>query len=100
MRIEYLAEATEDMEDIKRHYVEAGGKSLALRMVRRIREETARLSDNPYIAPPYEFAPGLRRLVVVGGTFLVYYGVTDRIEILHVHRAEREPVTEDGLLGG
>ena len=94
MRIEYLPDAADDLEDIKCHYLEVGGKALALRMVRSIREETARLGDNPYIAPPYELATGLHRLVVTKGAFLVFYRVVDYIEVVHVRRAEREPLQQ------
>lgn len=94
MRVEYLSGAAADLEDTKRHYLEVGGKALALRVLRVIRTETARLSDNPYIAPPYELATDLRCLVVVKGAFLVFYRVVDHVEVIHVRRAEREPATE------
>lgn len=80
------------MADIRQHYLDVGGKSLALRMVRGIRAEIVVLSDNPNLAPTYSLAPGLRRLVVAKGTFLVFYRVTDRVEVLHIRRAEREPL--------
>lgn len=97
MRIEYLSGAAADLEDIKHHYLEAGGKALALRMVRRIRTATASLADNPHVAPPYELATGLRRLVAAKGAFLVFYRVMDHIEVAHVRRAERAPVTAENL---
>ena len=37
-------------------------------------------------------APGVRRLVVAGGAFLVFYRVLADVEVLHIRRAEREPV--------
>lgn len=97
MRIEYLSSAAADLEDIKCHYLEAGGKALALRMVRRIRADAAKLADNPYIAPPYELATDLHCLVVAKGTFLVFYRVVDHVEVIHIRRGEREPVTADEL---
>jgi len=97
LRIEYLLGADADLEDIKRHYLKAGGKVLALRMLRLIRTETARLADNPYIAPPYELATDLHCLVVSKGAFLVFYRVVDHVEVVHVRRAEREPATEKDL---
>lgn len=77
-----------------RHYLEAGGKALALRMVRGIRAEASALSDNPNLAPAYEAVPGLRRLVVANGAFLVFYRVTQSVEIAHIRRAEREPLEQ------
>ena len=97
LRIEYLSTAAADLEDIKCHYLEAGGKALALRMVRRIRAEAAKLADNPKIAPPYELATDLHCLVVAKGAFLAFYRVADRVEAVHVRRAEREPVTAEEL---
>lgn len=93
MKIEYLPHAVEDVKEIRGHYLDVGGKSLALRMVRQIREEVKALADNPYLAQPYEIVPGVRRLVVASGAFLVFYSITARIEVLHVRRAERAPVT-------
>ncbi len=97
MRIEYLSDAAADLEDIKCHYLEEGGKALALRMVRRIRAEAAKLADNPYIAPPYELANDIHRLVVAKGAFLVFYRVVDHVEVVHVRRAERVPVTAEDV---
>jgi plasmid stabilization system protein ParE len=99
LRIEYLLGADADLEDIKRHYLKAGGKVLALRMLRLIRTETASLADNPHIAPPYELANDLRCLVVAKGAFLVFYRVLDHVEVIHVRRAERVAVTAEFLEG-
>jgi plasmid stabilization system protein ParE len=97
LRIEYLSGSAADLESIKSHYLEVGGKALALRMVRGIRAEVARLAENPYIAPPYEISSDLHCLVVAKGSFLVFYRVVDRVEVLHIRRAEREPVTAEFL---
>jgi plasmid stabilization system protein ParE len=50
------------------------------------------LRDFPERPPIYELAPGVRRLVVASGAFLVFYRLRDNVEVLHVRRAEREPV--------
>lgn len=97
LRIEYLTGADADLEDIKRHYLKAGGKVLALRMLRRIRAESAKLADNPYIAPRYELATDLHCLVVAKGAFLVFYRVKDHVEVVHVRRAERDAVPAEFL---
>ncbi len=91
MRVEYSPRAASNLTAIRQHYLDVGGRALALRMVRGIRAGVAALADNPNIAPHYELAPGLRRLVVVHGAFLVFYRVTTRVEVVHVRRAEREP---------
>jgi plasmid stabilization system protein ParE len=93
LRIDYLPLSTENIHEIKRHYLKLGGNQLALKMIRKIRAEVATLSDSPNRASAYELAPGVRRLVVAGGIFLVFYRVTNIIEILHVRRSEKEPVT-------
>lgn len=99
MRIEYTARARENLSGIRQHYQAVGGRGLALRMVRTIRQGIAALADNPQIAPPYALVPGIRRLVVAGGGFLVFYREMDRIEVLHVRRAERSPVADNKSLG-
>lgn len=97
MRIEYLSRARADLLDMGDHYRDVGGNKLARRMVGGVKAEIDLLRENPGIAPPYEIVPGIRRLVVAGGAFLVFYGVTDRIEVLHIRRAEREPAMSDEL---
>lgn len=91
MRVKFEDEAKLDLIEIGDHYLGAGGRVLALRMVRGIRAEIAVLADNPNLAPAYELAPGLRRLVAANGAFLVFYRVNTRVEVVHVRRAEREP---------
>lgn len=93
MRIKYEDEAREDLLAIRRHYQEAGGNSLALRMVCGIRAEVAALADNPHMALTYELVPGLRRLVIAKGAFLVFYRLADIVQVVHVRRAEREPLS-------
>lgn len=95
MRIKYEDDAQADLAGIKQHYLEVGGKALALRMVRGIRAEVAALVDNPNLAPPYDLAPDLRRLVVANGAFLVFYRVADVIQVVHVRRAERQPFEQE-----
>lgn len=95
MRIKYEDEAKADLVEIRQHYLDAGGKALALRMVRGIRAEITAIADNPNSAPAYELVQDLRRLVVAKGAFLVFYRVTTRIEVVHVRRAERKQLTSD-----
>ena len=84
MRVKFLAQARSDLLALNEYYREIGGAVLALR-------------DNPEIAPPYELAPGFRRLVAAGGAFLVFYRVRCDVDVLHIRRAERESVPESFL---
>lgn len=92
MQIKYLPTAILDTHDIGDHYRKVGGNKLAREIVQRIKKPVLDLKDNPHIAPPYELAPGIHRLVVAKGAFLVFYRVLAEVEVLHVRRAEREPV--------
>lgn len=91
MRIEYLPRARRNLADLRAFYVDAGGKDLARRMVSTVREEVAQLAENPMQAPAYDLVKGIRRLVVAKGAWLVFYQVArERVEVLHVRRAERD----------
>ena len=92
MRIKYEDEAKVDLANIRQHYLEAGGGALTRRMVRDIRAEVAILADNPHIGSSYELVSGLHRLVIAKGVFLAFYRVMDCVEVVHVRRAEREPL--------
>jgi len=94
LRINYLSEAKADLKDITRHYQALGGKTLAQRIVNSIRQAVTVLADNPLIASAYELAPGLRRLVVAKGAFLVFYRITDHVQVVYIRWAEREPIDE------
>lgn len=98
LRIRYLPLSIIDINDIKQHYLEQGGKPLALRMIKVIRAEINTLLHNPHKAPPYELVPEVRRLVVANGTYLVFHRVTEvDIQVLHVRRSERAPATEKDM---
>ena len=100
MRVRFLDQAKQDLLDCNAHYRGIGGVKLARTMLARIKGPVLTLGDHPEIAPAYELAPGIRRLVVAGGAFLVFYRVaTTDVEILHVRRAEREPVGVEALKG-
>ncbi len=97
MRIRLLDQAKADLVDINEHYREIGGAKLASTMLKRIKGPMVGLRDHPESAPGYDLAPGVRRLVVAGGSFLVFYRVTVVVEVLHFRRAEREPVLDQTL---
>jgi plasmid stabilization system protein ParE len=98
MRVRLLDQAKEDLVEIKQYYRKIGGALLAKKMVSQIRAPVLALEHNPQVAPPYEISPGIRRLVVADGTFLVFYQLGNiDVEILHIRRAEREPVMTDEL---
>lgn len=93
MRVRFLDQAKDDLRGINRHYLAVGGPALASTMLSRIKTPILRLKDNPNIAQAYELAPGVRRLVVARGAFLVFYRVAEDIDVLHIRRAERAPAT-------
>lgn len=99
MRIRFLDQAKADLIAHNAYYREIGGAVLASRMLARLKAPVLALHDHPDIAPLYELAPGVRRLVVAGGSFLVFYRVLADVEVLHIRRAEREPVTAEVLEG-
>lgn len=92
MRVKFLDQAKTDLLDHNAYYREIGGTALANKMLARIKAPVLALKDNPEIAPPYALAPGIRRLVVARGAFLMFYRVCDSIEVLHIRRSERMPV--------
>lgn len=98
MRIRYQAISYSDIHDIRHYYVQEGSNKLALRIVQMIRVEITTLLANPKKAPPYEVLPGVRRLIVANGNYLVFHRVTESaIEILHIRRAERTPATASDM---
>lgn len=97
MRVKFLEQAKEDMEEIKQHYRKIGGALLAKKMIQRIKLPVLALEHNPEIAPPYEMSHGIRRLVVADGAFLAFYRSHIDVEVIHIRRAEREPVVLEEL---
>jgi len=95
MLIKYLPRAMLDLVDMGDYYREIGGNKLARRMVDSIKSEILVLRDSPEIAPAYELAPGVRRLVVSSGLFLVFYRLRSNIEVLHIRRAEKKRGTPE-----
>lgn len=98
MRIEYAPSARADLLKIGDYYREVGGNQLARRMVKQIRSDIKALLD--YTAPPYEMAPGVRRLVVAGGAYLAFHRINESksvVEVIHVRRSERAPATEKDM---
>lgn len=97
MRVKFLDQAKTDLVEINQYYRDIVGVVLARKKLTRIKNPVLALKDNPEIAQQYELAPGIRRLVVAGGTFLVFYRVSDTIEVLHVRRSERMPASAHEL---
>lgn len=97
MLIEYLPLAVSDLSDMADYYRTIGGKALARRMMSSVSAEILVLRDFPEMSPAYELVPGVRRMVVANGAFLVFYRLRDTIEILHVRRSERIPATEQDM---
>ena len=97
MQVSLLDQAKIDLLEIGAYYRELGGAPLARRMLERIKGPVLKLGRHPEIAPPYELAPDVRRLVVAKGTFLVFYRVRAAVEVLHIRRAERSPAVATDL---
>lgn len=97
MRVKFLDQAKADLVACNEYYRNLGGSSLANNMLARIKKFVSALKDNPEIAPEYELAPDIRRLVVANGKFLVFYRVSETIEVLHILRSERMPVSAHEL---
>lgn len=97
MHVRFLGQAKEDMVEIQQYYRQSGGIVLAKKMLRQIKLPVLKLESNPKAAPLYELAPGIHRLVVAKGAFLVFYRVLADVEVLHLRRAEREPVKAEFL---
>jgi len=97
MRVRLLDQAKADLLELGQYYREVGGDVLARKMIARIKQPVLSLKNTPEIGSSYELAPGIRRLVVTGGIFLVFYRVRVDVEILHIRRAERSPATTNDL---
>jgi plasmid stabilization system protein ParE len=97
MRVKFLDQAKEGLAEIKQHYRKIGGALLARKMIRQIKLPVLALEHNPEIAPPYEMSPGIRRLVVADGALLVFYQSQIDVAVIHIRRAEREPVLAEEL---
>lgn len=89
MQVKFLPSAHHDLEEIGDWYYRQGGQTLAHTMIQRIKRKTALLKDNPYLAPEYHQNPQYRRLVVAEGLFILFYRVTEAVEILHIRRSEQ-----------
>ena len=97
MRVRLLDQAKNDLVALGQYYRDVGGDVLVRKMVGRIKTPVLSLKDHPDIAPSYELAPGIRRLVVANGAFLVFYRVRADVEVLHIRRAERDSATGEEL---
>lgn len=97
MRVRLTARARTNLGEIGDHYNHVGGHQLAHRMVGQIKSEVMALANYPESAPRYALVPGVRRLVVAGGAYLVFYRLADTVQILHVRRSERTPAIVDDM---
>jgi plasmid stabilization system protein ParE len=95
MRVRLLDQAKADLVELGQYYREVGSDLLARKMIARIKQPVLLLKDMPEVGAPYELAPGVRRLLVASGIFLVFYRVRADVEVLHIRRAERSPATTD-----
>jgi plasmid stabilization system protein ParE len=97
MRVKFLDAARSDLMACHRYYSELGGATLASRMLARIKKPIMALKDNPEIAPCCDVDLDIRRLVTAHGAFLVFYRIRVDVEIIHIRRSERLPLSESEL---
>lgn len=97
MQVRFLDQAKADLRELAQYYRGLGGNALTRKMLTRIKTPVLSLGEHPEIAQSYELAPGVRRLVVAGGAFLVFYRVLVDVEVLHIRRAERTPASAEEL---
>jgi plasmid stabilization system protein ParE len=97
MRIEFLSSARLDLIGIADHYRKVSGNALAIRMIDQIKSQIEVLADYPESAALYELVPGIRRLVVANGAYLVFYRISSSVQILHIRRGERVPATREDM---
>jgi plasmid stabilization system protein ParE len=97
LRVKLTDLAASDLKMIGEHYRRVADQSLARRMVGKIKVAVLSLAEFPEFAPLYEPVPNTRCLVVANGLYLVFYRVTEVVEVLHLRRAERAPAVGDDL---
>ena len=97
MRIEFLPSARLDLIEIADHYRKVSGNKLAKRIISLIKSQIEVLADYPESAALYELVPGVRRLVVSNGTYLVFYRISSSVQILHIRRGERVSATMEDM---
>lgn len=97
MRIEFLPSARLDLIEIAEHYRKVSGNALAMRMIGQIKSQIEVLADYPEFAALYEWVPGIRRLVVANGAYLVFYRISSNVQILHIRRGERVPAKVEDM---
>lgn len=90
MRIRGLPSAVRDLDDIWFH-IAADNVDAANRLIQRITQATARLTDFPESGSPKdEIVPGLRGIPI--GSYVAYYRVEpDYVTIVRVLHAARDP---------
>lgn len=97
MRVRFTDQAKADLMEIGNYYHEIGAAKLAHRMIGQIKREVLAIGDYPESIPLYELLPGVRRLVVAGGAYLVFYRVMRHMQILHIRRGERAPAVAQDI---
>jgi plasmid stabilization system protein ParE len=90
MRIQFAAQALDDLESISAYY-RAISPNVANSIVSEIERRIGLLAKLPLLAPETD-EPGIRELVVIRYPYKVYYRIDDhRIVIMHIRDARREP---------
>lgn len=85
-KIKYLPLAVQDLNDIAR-YLSGFYPKTASRVLKEMREEIARLGDNPRMCEIYPLDSDYRKMVV--DQYLVFYQVNDSTRTVEIHRVLR-----------
>lgn len=85
-KIKYLTLAVQDLNDTAR-YLSGFYPKTASRVLKEMREKSARPGDNPKMCEIYPLDPAYRKMVV--DQYLVFYRVNEDAEIIEIHRVLR-----------
>jgi plasmid stabilization system protein ParE len=89
MKVVYTAAALRDLADIG-DWLTVQHPHVAPAVERHIRATIARLERWPQSARRSAYRADVRVVVVTRYPYNVFYRVTDRVEILHIHHAARQ----------
>ena len=70
---------------------------MSRKLLKRMRDEIGLLKTLPESGPVYPMVPGVRRLVIAKGAFLVFYRLATSVQVVHIRRSERKPLKSINL---
>jgi toxin ParE1/3/4 len=94
MKVVFTSAADADLDDVL-SYTAINYPSLVLPLEQRIRAILVRIEQWPESAREVDQRPGIRVVPLIRYPYKIFYRIAgDRIEILHIHHAARDDVTE------